>query len=179
MRSASDLQALCGRLDRRELSRIEFIEQCTRAMVEVVNCSRAGVWIFDGTGEARVLRCLGIYDRNADRMSAVPDEQQMHVGAYFEALEHTGHVVAVDALTHPATSGLFNKQDNVNDVRSLLAAAFSINGHLFGAFTCTQAHRTMNWTPTQLTTLKRIGARASLALAGATQTNPITLPMPL
>jgi GAF domain-containing protein len=173
----ADFQSMCGLLDRRELSPVEFIEQCTRAMATTVNCSRAGIWLFQGSGDDRVLHCLGIYDRNADRMTRVPDEIKQAVGAYFDALEQVGHVVAVDALTHPATTGLFSHHANVNDVRSLLAAAFSMNGRLFGAFTCSQVHRQMNWSQSQLTTLKRIGTRASLALAGRTQSSDFSLPL--
>jgi hypothetical protein len=60
-----------------------------------------------------------------------------------------------------------------------MASSFSINGRLFGAFTCTQVERAADWTPLQLTKLKRIGARVSLALANATRTSQTTLPMPL
>ena len=67
----------------------------------------------------------------------------------------------------------------MNGVRSLMASSFSINGCLFGAFTCTQVERAMNWTPLQLVMLKRIGARVSLALANAMRTSQPTLPIPL
>ena len=40
---------------------------------------------------------------------------------------------------------------------------------LLGAFTCTEVGAVTEWTPAQLATLKRIGARASLVLAKAAQ----------
>jgi GAF domain-containing protein len=178
MPDLAEFQLLCGRLEHHELSPGEFVEQCTRAMAEAIGCSRAGIWLFEKEGEDRLLRCLGIYDRIADRMTRVPDEVRHLVGAYFEALEKAGHVVAVDAVTHPATAGLFSQHANPNAVRSLLAAAFSVNGRLFGAFTCSNTREPMNWTRAQLATLKRMGARASLALAGPAQASSFTLPAP-
>ena len=144
-----------------------------------IGCSRAGIWLFEDAAEGRLLRCLGIYDRNKDRVTIVPDETSRQVGAYFEALEETGHILANETCSHPATAGFFSEQLSVNGVRSLMASSFSINGCLFGAFTCTQVERPTNWTPLQLVKLKRIGARVSLALANAMRTSQPTLPMPL
>lgn len=179
MANAFDVQALCGRFDRRDIAHERFVEECTRMIATAVDCSRAGIWLFEDGSDGRLLRCLGIYDRRQDGMSIAPDETSQQVGAYFDALGRTGHVIAVDACTHPATAGFFSEKLSGNGVRSLMASSFSVNGRLFGAFTCTQVDRTMDWTPLQLATLKRIGARVSLALANATRTSPPTSPMPL
>jgi GAF domain-containing protein len=172
------LLALCGDFDRRELSHARFMEECTRLIAGVIGCSRVGIWLFEDVTDGRVLRCLSFYDGAKDRMTRVPDETSVQVGAYFEALEQVGHVLANDARTHPATAGFFSDKVSVNGVRSLMAASFSVNGRLFGAFTCTQTTIT-EWSPTQLATLKRMGARVSLALADAARTSQATLPMPL
>jgi GAF domain-containing protein len=179
MANAVEVQDLCGQFDRREICYAQFIEDCTRMIAAAIGCSRAGVWLFDDTFDGRQLRCLGVFDRNKNRMTLVPDENHRQVGPYFDALEEDGHVLAVDARTHPATAGLFSEQLSANGVRSLMAASCSINGRQFGAFTCSNVGETMNWSPTQLATLKRIGSRVSLALAGATRTSQPTLPMPL
>ena len=179
MSSNFDVQSLCGQLDRDEIDLAAFIEACTRAITGAIDCSCAGIWLFEERADAKLLRCLGIYDRDKGRMTLVPDETSAQVGPYFEALETTGHVLAVDANTHPATAGFFGKRVGKNGVRSVLASAFSINGQLFGAFTCTELHEPQHWTPVQLGILKRIGARVSLALAAATQTRGATLPMSL
>ncbi|MBX3607597.1 MAG: GAF domain-containing protein [Piscinibacter sp.] len=174
-----DLQTLCGQLDRREVTPAYFMEMCTRMMAATVGCSRTGIWLFEGEGEQRRLRCLCLYDSRLDGLDKVPDEAVREVGTYFEMLERTGYVLANDVSTHPATVGYMAERFALYDVRSLMAAAFSVNGTLYGAFTCTQQHEPANWTPRQLSALMRIGARASLALAGATSTDPPTLPMPL
>ena len=180
VQNAPDVQALCGQFDRGEIDHGRFIDKCTRLIAAAIGCSRAGIWLFEDAADGRMLRCLGIYDSTKERMTTAPNEISRHVGAYFAALEQTGHVVAVDARTHPATAGFFSEQLSVNGVRSLLASTFSINGRLFGAFTCTQVDRTMRWTPFQLAMLKRIGTRMSLALVNATRTeSPLTFPMSL
>ena len=179
MANPVDVQDLCGQFDRREICFARFIEDCTRMIASSIGCSRAGVWLFDEADDGRILRCLGIYDRAQNRMTLVPDESTREVRPYFDALEQAGHILAVDAQTHPATAAMFAQARNAHDVRSLMAATFSVNGRLFGAFTCTQVGETVNWSAAQLATLKRIGTRVSLALAGATRTSQPTLPMPL
>lgn len=176
---APDLQALCAQFDRRDIDQGRFIEECARLIAAAIGCSRAGIWLFEDAAEGRLLRCLGIYDGSQDCMSVVPDETSRQVGGYFEALETSGHVLAADICSHPATAGFFSEQLGANGVRSLMASSFSINGRLFGAFTCTQVERATAWTPLQLAKLKRIGARVSLALANAKRTSQSTLPMPL
>ncbi len=172
------LQALCSDFDRRELSHARFMEECTRLIAAEIGCSRVGIWLFEDVTDGRALRCLSFYDGAKDRMTRVPDETSGQVGAYFEALEQVGHVLANDARNHPATAGFFSDRVGVNSVRSLMAASFSVNGCLFGAFTCTQTKVT-EWSPAQLADLKRMGARVSLALANASRTSQPTLPMPL
>ena len=172
------LQALCSDFDRRELSHARFMEECTRLIAAVIGCSRVGIWLFEDVPDGRALRCLSFYDGTKDRMTRVPDETSAQVGAYFEALEQVGHVLANDARTHPATAGFFSDKVGVNGVSALMAASFSVNGCLFGAFTCTQTQVT-EWSPAQLANLKRMGARVSLALANASRTSQPTMPMPL
>lgn len=162
------MQALCGQIDRGEIDTHEFVQRCTRHVAKEIGCSRAGIWIFIDTSDGRVLHCLGMYDATRDRSVEVTDEGGPQVSAYFDALTNDGHVLAIDARNHPATAGFFESKLSGNNVHSLLAASFGVNGKLFGAYTCTQVGRAMPWTLRQLAALKEIGARSSLALSGAT-----------
>ena len=174
------MQALCGQIDRGEIGSEEFVQRCARHVAKEIGCSRAGIWLFVDTSEGRVLRCIGMYDAMRDRSVEVSDEGGPQVSAYFDALTNDGHVLAFDARTHSATAGFFDSKLSGNDVRSLMAASFGVNGKLLGAYTCTQVGRTMAWTPRQLAVLKEIGARSSLALCGATAATVLsTLPMHL
>jgi GAF domain-containing protein len=173
------MQVLCGQLDRREISPQELMEGCTRLITSVIGCTRAGIWLFEDNLKGRRLRCLCLYDGAQDQTLELPDETSETVGAYFRALQETGYVLASDVTTHPATAGLYGGRFNVTGVRSLMAVSFAVNGRLYGAFTCTQVGRTVNWTTQQLALLMRLGGRASLALAGATATEQLTRPMRL
>ena len=162
------LQVLCGQIDRGEIGTNEFVQRCTRHVAKEIGCSRAGIWLFVDTSEGRVMRCIGIYDATRDRSVAASDQDGPQVSAYFDALANAGHVVAIDARSHPATAGFFDSKLAVNNVHSLMAASFGVNGKLFGAFTCTEVGQPMQWNSRQLAMLKEIGARSSLALSGAT-----------
>lgn len=178
----TETQRLCADFDHREIKRTAFLDRCTRLVASTIGCSRAGVWVFQGERPALRMHCLAMYDAIRDRSTQVPDEEGPSVAEYFLALEQTGHVLATDARAHFATSGFFDKWLAGNNVKSLLAAAFSINGRLYGAFTCTQVGSEMEWTRQQLTALRTIGSRVSLALANAerapTDTQPALLSPP-
>lgn len=182
MDSIAEVQRLCADFDHREIRRPEFLDRCTRLVASTIGCSRAGVWVFQGEAPALRLHCLAMYDATRDRMTQVPDEEGPPVADYFLALQQTGHVIATDARAHFATAGFFEKWLNTNNVKSLLAAAFSINGRLYGAFTCTQVGSEMEWDRQQLASLRLIGSRVSLALANAerapTDTQPALLSRP-
>ena len=172
----AEVQRLCADFEHREIKRPEFLDRCVRLVASTIGCSRAGIWVFQDRAPARRLHCLAMYDATRDRMTLVPDEEGPSVSEYFLALEQTGHVIATDARKHFATSGFFEKWLQSNNVKSLLAAAFSVNGRLYGAFTCTQVGSEMEWSRQQLTALRTIGSRVSLALANAERVPSDTQP---
>lgn len=167
------LQDLCGEFDRGEISRDDFVQRCTRYVTAEIGCSRAGVWLFGDNEARRELHCIGMFDADTNRWVGVLDHAGPEVQAYFDALVSDGHVMAVDARTHPATAGFFEAQLRGNNVHSLLAVSFGVNGKLLGAFTCTEVGRRMEWSKRQLASLKAIGARTSLALSGATRSRGV------
>jgi len=176
MATLAEVRRLCADFDHREIKRTAFLDQCTRLVAAAIGCSRAGIWVFQGERPELRLRCLAMYDAVNDRAAEVPDEEGPQVAEYFLALEKTGHVMATDAQKHFATAGFFEKKLQANDVRSLLAAAFSINGRLYGAFTCTQVGSEMEWSRQQLSALRAMGSRVSLALANAERSPTDTQP---
>jgi GAF domain-containing protein len=172
------IQRLCGEFEREEIDRSAFLEQCTRVVCAGIGCSRVGIWIFMETAGGLALRCVAMYDGVTDRMVRVADETQ-DVEAYFRALEAPGYVVAADARSHVATTGFFADRLEARGVRSLLAASFSVNGAVYGAFTCTQVDHPADWTPAQLGALRQIAARTSLGLFRRSRFTPNTGPGPL
>jgi GAF domain-containing protein len=177
--AASEVRRLCGRLEHREISFPQFLESCARLIATAIGCSRAGIWVFEHSARGRSLRCLAMHDAVNERFVRVPDETGSSVSAYFRALEVTGCVVADDARTHPATAGFFAEHLQVSGVESLMAVAFSVNGEIYGAFTCTQVGRKREWTRAQLGSLRLMGSKLSLAIANAVRNSTDTQPAAL
>ena len=164
----TEARNLCDQLSLKRIDTVTFLERCSRLTSAAIGCSRSGIWVFVDTSEGTLLRCLSMYDAVEDRMKKVADERR-EVQPYFAALERDGYVSADDADYHPATNGLAGLKTERKSVQSLLACSFAVNGHLFGAFTCTQIGARKEWTPRQLAMLRQIGGPASLALYRASR----------
>lgn len=176
MADLTDLQRIAGRLESGDIDSAQFLELFTRFMAEHIGCSRAGVWIFVDTPAGRTLRCVAMYDAGADRMVGCTDLSNSTVGAYFDALEQEGVINAPDALTHPALRGFATTYLLPLDVRSVLEVCFSVNGQVFGVFSCEQVGEAVVWTQRQLQALRQIGSRASLSLMHSVSSNVDTAP---
>jgi GAF domain-containing protein len=177
MADLTELQRIAGRLESGDIDNAQFLELFTRFLAGHIGCSRAGVWIFiDAPATARTLRCVAMYDAGADRMVACADLSDSTVGAYFDALEQEGAINAPDALAHPALRGFAASYLVPLDVRSVLEVCFSVNGHVFGVFSCEQVGQTVAWTQRQFQALRQIGSRASLSLMHSVSSHVDTAP---
>jgi GAF domain-containing protein len=167
MPDPQDIQDICSRLDRGEIDRTQFLEAFTREMAALIGCSRAGVWMFIDTVDGRALRCMAMYDQRRDHLVEATDMATAHAGVYFDALLSDGCIVAPDARSHPATSVFLDTYLVPLDIRSILDVSFSVNGVMFGIFSCEQVGEPVKWTQRQLQWLRQIGSRASLTLLNA------------
>lgn len=176
MADIDTIQHICGQLDRGEIDNAQFLEAFTREVARLIGCSRAGVWVFVDTAEGRALRCAAMHDTLSGRMVSVTDMHNVEFGPYFETLMRDQCVLASDARTDPATVGFLDEYLLPLDVRSLMDLCFSVNGRLFGVFSCEQVGSTMVWSQRQLQTLRQVGSRASLALMHAASMSIDTAP---
>ena len=170
---------ICGRLDRGEIDRDQFFDQLTRAVADLIGCTRCGVWVFVDTAEGRALRCMAMYDRRVDRIVGAADIFNGGSGPYFGTLVREGCVIASEARRHPATAGFLDDYLLPLDLHSLLDVCFSINGVPFGTFSCEQAGQPLVWSQRQVQMLRQVGSRASLALLHAATAMPDTQPAAL
>ncbi len=170
------LRQLVGGLDRAELNRFAFLESFVRFMAAAVGCTRAGAWVFRGDGRERWSQCIAMYDQRVDALVTVTDMLPSEVQPYFDALLRDGVVIADDARNHPATRVFLDEYLLPLDVHSLLDVCFSVNGQLFGTFSCEQAGAIQRWTGAQVRLLRRIASTASLALLRAATAVPDTAP---
>lgn len=167
MPDPQDIQDICARLDRGETNRTQFLEAFTREMAVLIGCSRAGVWMFIDTADGRALRCMAMYDRVRDHMVEAIDMSTACAQVYFDALERDGSVVAPDARNDPTTHAFLDTYLLPLDIHSILDVSFSVNGVMFGIFSCEQIGQPVKWTQRQLQWLRQIASRASLTLLNA------------
>lgn len=158
----SELQVISGRLERGEIDSAHYLEQLMRFVAAQVGCARAGLRVFVDTAEGRALRCVAMYDAATDRMVTAIDIQQAGGGAYYERLQRDGSVIA--ARTDAISAGPLRDYFDASKVASLMDIGFSVNGVLFGTFSCEQLGEPGTWTQRQLQSLRRISSRASLTL---------------
>ena len=176
MSSQADLQLISGRLERGEIDSTQYLQQLTRFVVMQIGCARAGVRVFVDTAAGRALRCVAMFDATLDRMVSAPDMPNANQGPYFERLQHDGSVCVAHARTDPVTSGLLNDYLLPANVVSLMDMCFSVNGVLFGTFSCEQVGAPQDWSQRQLQTLRKIASRASLSLMHAVSNSVDTAP---
>ena len=191
----SDLQLISGRLERGEIDGAQYLEQLTRFIAALIGCSRAGVRLFIDTSEGRLLRTVALYDAALDRMVSAPDIADIHTAPYCVRLLHDGSVLIADAQADPVAAGPLQQYAAAQNVASLMDMSFSVNGVLFGAFTCEEIGARVDWSQRQLQSLRKIASRASLTLMNlvsvqvdttpgalwetSTPNRLVTMPMPL
>ena len=161
------VQRICGLLDRGEIDRVEFLVQLTHRMAAEIGCSRAAVRLLIHSDEGPALRTIAMHDAASGQPVRVPDMTGGDSAPYFDALLHDGSVVVPDVAATPALAAFIPSYLGPQDVRSLLDVGFSVNGVLYGTFSCEQVGSTMAWTLPQLNLLRQIAARASLTLMHA------------
>ena len=170
------LQIICGLLDRGEIDRVQFLERLTEFMSADIGCSRAAVRLLVQTDSGPALRCLEMHDSRTGRSTHAPDMMSADSSPYFDALVRDGSVVAPDCATHAATQPYLANYLDPLDVRSLLDVAFSVNGVLYGSFSCEQVGDTQAWTNQQLKRLRQVANRVSLTLMHAITSQIDTTP---
>ena len=172
----ADLQVISGRLERGEIDSTAYLQQLTRFVATQIGCSRAGVRVFIDAPLGRVLRCVAMYDAALGGMVGAPDMQHADHGPYFERLLRDGSVSASNARSDPVTAGLLEDYLLPANVSSLMDMCFSVNGVLFGTFSCEQVGTKCEWSQRQLQALRKIASRASLSLMHAVSNGIDTAP---
>ena len=171
-----DLQVISGRLERGEIDSAQYLEQLMRFVAGQIGCTRAGLRLFVETAEGRALRCVAMFDTGLDRMVSAADILHPASGLYLERLQHDGNVSAGQALTDPVSAGALRDYLIGAGVVSLMDMSFSVNGVLFGTFSCEQLGAPVDWTQRQLQALRKIASRASLTLMHVVNASVDTAP---
>jgi GAF domain len=164
MLGQADLQVISGRLERGEIDSAQYLEQLTRFVSAQIACSRAGLRVFIDTPQGRALRCIAMYDANLDRMITATDIVHAKDAIYLDHLQADGCVASGNALGDPLVVGELRSYLLATGITSIMDMSFSVNGMLFGTFSCEQVGTPIEWTQRQLQALRKIASRASLTL---------------
>lgn len=159
-----DLQVISGRLERGEIDSAQYLEQLMRFVAGQIGCARAGLRLIVETPEGSALRCVAMFDARVDRMVGAPDIVHLKGGHYLEHLHRDGSVTMGQAPTDPVMAGALREYLRAAGVAALMDMSFSVNGVLFGTFSCEQLDAHPAWTQRQLQALRKIASRASLTL---------------
>jgi GAF domain-containing protein len=170
------IQNICGMLDRGEIDRVEFLQKLTRSMAAEMGCARAAVRLLIQDASGPALRSIALYDAVHDTMLRVPDMTADDARPYFDTLLREGTVVAPNVAASPASQPFIDSYLGPQGVRALLDASYSVNGVLYGAFSCEQVDDPQPWTQQQVNLLRQISSRASLTLMHAINAQIDTTP---
>ena len=164
MPDPSDLQEISGRLERGEIDSAVFLDQLMRFVAAQIGCPRTGLRLLIDGPSGRTLRCAAMYDATVDRMIGAADISHGPDEPYFERLLHDGSVTMMRKPDDPVNVGALGDYLAAGDITAVMDMSFSVNGVLYGAFTCEQLGEPAEWTQRQLQALRRIASRASLTL---------------
>jgi len=164
MPDPSDLQEISGRLERGEIDSAVFLDQLMRFVAAQIGCPRTGLRLLIDGPSGRTLRCVAMYDATVDRMIGAADISHGPDEPYFERLLHDGSVTMMRKPDDPVNVGALGDYLAAGDITAVMDMSFSVNGVLYGAFTCEQLGEPAEWTQRQLQALRRIASRASLTL---------------
>ena len=159
-----DLQEISGRLERGEIDSAQYLDQLMRFVATQIGCSRTGLRLFIDTEQGRTLRCVAMFDSSLDRIVSAADILHAADSMYFEQLQRDGSVTVIRASGDPVDSGALGEYLAAGEVVALMDMGFSVNGALFGTFSCEQLGTPVDWTQRQLQALRKIASRATLAL---------------
>ena len=176
MSERPDLQDISGRLERGEIDSAQYLEQLTRFVAAQISCSRAGLRVFVDTPEGRALRCIAMFDANLDRMITAVDILHAESSIYVDHLQSDGCVASADAQNDPVMDGDMRNYLVSANIASVMDMSFSVNGMLFGTFSCEHTGMPVEWTQRQLQALRKIASRASLTLMHVVNASVDTAP---
>jgi GAF domain-containing protein len=160
-----------GRIDR---------NTCRSSVIDVVlariGCQRVSMWKFEGGPGRLNLLCFaaktagGALDTTERRLAQ--DEYR----TYFNALIERGTYVSGDALNDPALAAMREPYLVAHNVRSLLDAAFLLNGRAYGMVCCEQTTALRDWRAGEVMALRAIVTRLALLMSGAPESVLWTTP---
>ncbi|MEW6705158.1 MAG: GAF domain-containing protein [Pseudomonadota bacterium] len=128
-------------------------------------CSRVGLWQIVGEDGQRTMRCLAKHEEGSGYSPGGEEIREHEYQSYFSHLVAAGVYVSSDTWNDPVLASMREVYLVPADTRSMMDAAFTLNGRTFGAVCCEQVGRRREWTTAEATRLKRCAALITLHTA--------------
>ncbi|MCE9659773.1 MAG: GAF domain-containing protein [Burkholderiales bacterium] len=141
------------------------------AVLDVVlarmGCSRVSMWKFEGPSADLKLLCFASKTAGGQLDSSERRLARSEFRDYFNALIERGVYVSSDAMNDAALQGMRQSYLVTNNVRSLLDAAFMLNGRTYGMVCCEETSALRDWRAGDVVALRAIVSRLALLMSGA------------
>ena len=130
-----------------------------------MGCQRVSMWKFEGGAGRLDLLCFASKTAGGELDSRERRLAQSEYRDYFNALIERGTYVASDAMNDPALAAMREPYLVPNHVRSLLDAAFMVNGRAYGMVCCEQTDAPRDWRAGDVMALRAIVTRLALLMS--------------
>lgn len=161
------LQDIAGTFYAGKISRDEARSAVIDAIFARLGCSRVSLWRFDGEPGALCLLCFASKAAGAELVTTERWLREAEYRDYFDGLVRTGMYVSVDAMTDANLQPMRENYLLANNVRSMLDAAFMVNGRAYGMVCCEQTDAPRPWRTDEVAALRAIVAKLAVLMAGA------------
>jgi GAF domain-containing protein len=128
-------------------------------------CSRVGLWQILGSDGRRVMRCLAKHEEGAGYSPGGEEISEHEYQAYMSHLVRAGVYASSDTWNDPVLADMREVYLVPADTRSMMDAAFTLNGRTFGVLCCEQTGQRRDWSIAEVTRLKRVAALITLHTA--------------
>jgi GAF domain-containing protein len=132
-----------------------------------LKCSRVSLWRFDGVPGSLCLLCFASKVAGQDLVTIESRLLEQEYGAYFDRMVCSGTYVSVDAMSDPHLQPMRDNYLVPNHVRSMLDAAFMVNGRAYGMVCCEQTDAIRDWHSEEVAQLRAIVAKLAMLMTSA------------
>jgi GAF domain-containing protein len=132
-----------------------------------LQCSRVSLWRFEGRPGDLSLLCFASKVAGAELVTAESWLRESEYRDYFNVLVGSAMYVSVDALADASLQPMLDNYLLPNRVRSMLDAAFMVNGRAYGMVCCEQTDSIRRWRASDVTALRAIVAKLAMLMAAA------------
>ena len=141
-----------------------------------LGCQRVSMWKFESSAGRLDLLCFASKTVGGELDTRERRLLRSEYRDYFNALIERGTYVAGDAMNDPSLAAMRESYLVPNCVRSLLDAAFMLNGRAYGKVCCEQTDAPRAWRAGDVLALRAIVTR--MALLMSSQSDPVLLTTP-